>query len=542
MPIRKSAPFRWTPKGCSDTQDSTEEFPGAMSALTNLVPDPKTDNLWVPRPAAQLLTSFAGFTTPGFISGQFVVGNYVYGMIATGRTAGHDEPFAFNLSTSTFTTIAGVVAGNVPISPATSGAWTPPAFVVVGTKLVVTHPGFNGINGYVGWLDISTPASPVWSSGNTAITALPSPPVSVAQFNGRAYYICNPPNGQPSVLASDSLDATTRTNPTYVLTFDDNVPLTAAFGMPLSNQLGGIIQSLMVFKGGSNVYQITGDFATPTNPITKNALNVATGTLSPDAICATPKGIAFFAPDGLRFIDFNARMSDPIGIGGKGIALPFSQALVPSRTTAACNGTTIRVTVQNGAALAQPFQEWVYDMTRDVWHGPHTFPYTSIDDYGQSYILVPQGIVAQLWQSDISPNTISTYTENGVPLTFNYQTALFPDQGTMSRYSISETLLYMGFGAGTTNYTVSVYDQDSVLLNYAFIGGSGNASLWGVMIWGQDDWGGAAGKALNQHKVPWTKPIVFDRCSVSVSGTSAAGVVIGDLYGRWTPLGYAPLN
>lgn len=63
MPIRKSKPFRWSPKGCSDTFDSTEIFNGAMAQLANLIPDPTTLNLWVPRPAAVQKTDFTGFTT-----------------------------------------------------------------------------------------------------------------------------------------------------------------------------------------------------------------------------------------------------------------------------------------------------------------------------------------------------------------------------------------------------------------------------------------------------------------------------------------------
>ena len=539
MPIRKSKPFRWSPVGCSDTVDATEIFVGAMTQLQNLVPDPSTQNLWVPRPAATQRTDFSGFALPGFVSALIVVGTKAYGMVASDRFGGKDEPFCFDLAASAFITVTGPAGGNVPTSPPPTGAWTPPILDVVGTYVVVCHPGFpNGAN-VVGWLNIADPAAPVWSAGNTAVNALPSAPVAVAQFNGRAYYLCNPPGAQPAALASDSLDPTTLTNATYVLTFDDNQKLTAAAGLPLNNQLGGVVQSLMVFKGTSNIYQITGDFSSTTNPISRNALNVATGTECPLSICTTPKGLAFISPDGLRIIDFTATLSDPIGTSGAGIAAPFTNAVTPSRVVAACNATTIRVTTQNGQALGNPQQEWWYNLTRGVWSGPHTFPASLIKPYGTSFIMTPVTVTASLWQSDVAPNSLSSYTENGSPLQFIYQTALFPDQQAMSAYTITESFVYMSLQSGGLGYSVQGVDDHGTLLSSATISPVGTSTTWGSFVWGAALWGGTV-NAYSPQRINWDKPLTFDRLRVTIQGASAANVKLGALYGRWQAMGYLP--
>jgi hypothetical protein len=539
MPVRKSKPFRWSPVGCSDSLDTTEVFPGAMAQLQNLVPDPTTKDLWVPRPASQKLYGFADFTTPGFVSSCIVVGTKVYGTIASARFSGYDEPFCYDLLASAYIGITGPAAGNVPLSPPATGSWTPPSLDIVGVYVVVCHPGFpNGTN-FVGWINIANPAAPTWTAGNTSVNALPCAPTAVAQFNGRAYYLCNPSGAQPAALATDSLDPTKRTNATYVLTFDDSQPLTAAKGLPLDNQLGGIIQSLMVFKGSANVYQITGDFASTSSPIQRNALNVATGTQSPLSICTTPKGIAFISPDGLRFIDFEARLSDPVGTAGAGVSYPFYSAVLPSRVVAACNSTTIRISVQNGSALGNPQQEWWYNLVRGVWSGPHTFPASLIQPYGRSFIMTPLGVTASLWQSDVAPIATSSYTENGVALSWTYQTAFFPDQQAMSAYNVTESYIDMALAVGGTGVSVVATDEHNQVLSSVRINPSGAVSLWGSLVWGAGLWGGAV-NSYDGQPINWDKPLTFDRLQVTIQGASAANVRLGALYGRWQALGFLP--
>src|SRR5512135_2258399 len=105
MALRNAKPLTLKPKGLSDSVDGTNAFPGAMASLANLIPNPSTDDTWVPRPAATKLTDFPGFNTPAFVSACLVVGNIAYGMIASAKNVGNDEPFAYNLSTNVFETI-----------------------------------------------------------------------------------------------------------------------------------------------------------------------------------------------------------------------------------------------------------------------------------------------------------------------------------------------------------------------------------------------------------------------------------------------------
>ena len=126
MTLRNAVPIRFSPAGLSDSLDETDLFPGACSVLQNLIPDPTTKNIWTCRPAASQVTHFAGFNTPGVISVQTVIGSLVYGLVASTRNVGYDEPFCYNILTSAFVTVAGITAANVPLTPASVGDWVPP--------------------------------------------------------------------------------------------------------------------------------------------------------------------------------------------------------------------------------------------------------------------------------------------------------------------------------------------------------------------------------------------------------------------------------
>jgi len=157
MPLRRSKPLRLSPQGLSDAIDGSNAFPGAMSALTNLIPAPHTKNLWVPRPASLQATAFGGYTGPAQVTALLSVGNFVGGMIAEtgGAFAGKDVPFVYNATTGAFLTITGITAGSLPTTQSASGDWAPPVIAVVGTRAIFTHPGFPGGSIKFGWLDFS---------------------------------------------------------------------------------------------------------------------------------------------------------------------------------------------------------------------------------------------------------------------------------------------------------------------------------------------------------------------------------------------------
>jgi hypothetical protein len=361
------------------------------------------------------------------------------------------------------------------------------------------------------------------------------PPQFVQNFNGRCFFLVNPPGQQPGAYMSDVLNATVITNASQVLTFGDNVTLTAAAGLPLSNQLGGIIQSLIIFKSATNMYQITGDFSL-TN-LAVNALNVATGTFGPNTIVTTSKGIAFAAPDGLRVIDFEARVSDPIGKDGDGITVPFYQSAVPSRMNAAYNNGVYRVQLQNNAAQGNPQQQWWFDFVREIWSGPHTIATNLMQPYaGNTFIVVLQGLPTSLFQSDVQQSAGSVFLENGNQLSWVWTTPMLPDTDQMAENAMIETTLHLALVTGN-NINVVFQNQSGSVLDSVTISPTGSSNLWGTFLWGVGMWQGSA-NSLFPKQLNWHFPIVFRRGGLVVSGTSIAGVKIGRLHLRYQVLGY----
>jgi hypothetical protein len=541
MAIRKSQPLRFSAQGLSDALDGTEVFEGACSTLQNLIPDSGTKGIWVCRPAsvkAVDLTVTGGFSSPGFVSAGYILGSRFYGMVASALTPGFDQPFCYDLVAGSFITISGITGLNVPASPSTGGDWEPPTMALVGTKLIVTHPGFNYSAGNAfGWFETANPSAISWQAGNTTgVLTLPARATAVAQFGGRAWFLVNPITGQPTAYFTDILSLNI-TNAGQALTFDDNVQLTAAVGLPLENQLGGIIQSLIVFKGATNMYQITGDYSLST--LAKNAMNVATGTKAPRSICVTPKGIVFISPDGARVIDFNARVSDPIGEEGSGVNNPFLNALYPSRIAAAANANTVRITAQDGSAPGTPTYEYWYDLVKLKWSGPHTFPTDLAIPYNNTFIIVPKAVRASLWQSDVINTSLSTFVENGSAMTCSMQTSLLPDITAMAESCVIETAIEMVLPLPPSTISVTALNEDySAIIPAVALGASGaGPSYWGVAIWGTALWYGSSIR-LKSVRVPWTQPIVFKRMALNITFTAAANVRIGATSMRYQQLGY----
>lgn len=534
MGLRRTTPVKFSPMGLSDALDSSNVFKGAMQRLQNLIPDPTTRNVWTCRPASIRQTSFAGFTAPGFISAEFIIGTKVYGMIASGLNAGHDQPFCYDLGTGAFIGISGVTNLNTPVSPATTGNWTPPTMDLVGANLIVTHPGFSGAGGvYFGWFDLTNPAAPVWNGGDLATHPISFVPSSVRQFNGRAYFIANVV-AQPAVFFSDALTLTA-TNANQILTFGDNVPLTALGALPLDNQLGGIIQALIVFKGLSNMYQITGD--PTTSNLSVNSLNVATGTLAQNSVCPTSKGLAFVSADGVRIIDFTAHVSDPLGTAGMGITVPLIFATNPSRIAMACNASYLRVSVLNGSLAVPTNEEYWYDIPRQCWSGPHTFPAALIQPYSNTFIMVATGVNAGLWQSDVVQYATSTFVENGAQMRMAWIPSMLPDTEQMSENAIVELTINMLLNTSGPDYTVTAYNSDGATLDTVTIPPQPLGAVFGTATFGVSVFS-SANTNLVPMQVNWHYPIVFRKLAVGVVGNCFSGFKIGDMFMRYEMLGY----
>lgn len=582
MSLRRTTPLAFHPRGISDARDSSQVFSGAMAMLKDLIPDPSTKGLWQCRPAAFELVNMSGgggfssgfsdgftvetglmlFPEPlGVVSCLLVVGNVAYGMVGAGGT--QDYPFAFDLSTNTLIAVSGIVTGvgnNLPTSQPTSGDWTPPTMDVVGSTVLVTHPGFVGTGNWLGTFDISTPTAPVWSAGNLTFTSGSSSgpffspssgvPVAVKAFNGRAYWAYNPASGPSATVFSDVLTPTVATNAgtVQIINYDDNVPITALGALPLSNQLGGIIQGLLVFKGVTNIYQITGDVSLgpgpPQGTLTKNSLNVATGTFAPNSLATTSKGLAFAAPDGIRIIDFNATVSDPIGLEGMGKTTPFLSALVPTRIAAAANGTVYRVSVQDASLNNSPLVEYWLDFARGgIWSGPHSLPARVIKPYKNTFITAPYAMEHTLQQSDYLQSQSSIFVENGLPMTFGWLTSLLPDTDQMSENAMIETTIYLAQGS-QASYVIQALNEGNVALGSFTVTSATGGAFWGTatstppgFIWGQATWGGTS-PVLFPQAVYWPKPIVFRRLAISVTGPSSQLLRLGTLHLRYEQLGY----
>lgn len=369
-------------------------------------------------------------------------------------------------------------------------------------------------------IDGGTAAVPQWASGNTNGFPLPGIPVSVAQFNGRAYYgVGN------AVVFSDSENATQVSNTSFeqVVTFNNGLPVTALGGLPLgATSLGGIIQSLIVFQA-SQMWQITGD--PETSNFANNQLGVGIGCVSPLTIAQTPQGLAFVATDGLRIISFFAQLGPPLGASGDGICNPFLNAIWPSRMAGAFNQNVYRVSVQNGAVAGNPLQEyWLHMLAQPVWSGPHTFPARIIAPYQgpkvatpqRGFLMFPYAQPNQLWGSPVVPLASSNFSENGALLQCTWETALLPDNNLMEQNAVVESTLTV---KSANNVLVTAYDEQGTLLDQITLGG-------------------IAGAALAQQQLAWTEPVVFKQMSIAATVTAAAKLEIGNLYLRYQILGY----
>ena len=265
--------------------------------------------------------------------------------------------------------------------------------------------------------------------------------------------------------------------------------------MPLTNQVtGGSLQALVVFKGAGAFYQITGDQAT--SNLALSVVNGSVGTSAPNTLCPMPLGIGFIAPDGFRILGLSGTLSDPIGPDGKGIYVPFANALYPSRMCAAFSQNTFRVTVQNAAANGQPFQEYWYDFDPKSWNGPHTFPHALLEgcDALSCFIGAAIGINSALWQSVPDPINSTVYVENGNPITWIYETSLLPDNQDMAMNQVTEATIAMALAA-TDPVRVIAYDEFGNALDTVYISSfTPKPTLWGQFKWGRANWSGAGGR------------------------------------------------
>ena len=329
------------------------------------------------------------------------------------------------------------------------------------------------------------------------------------------------------------------TQATQALTIGDQSAVTAIVPLPLTSQLtGGIQQSLTVYKGAQNFYQVTGD-AVGGN-LAVNAVTGSVGTLAPNTIVQTPVGVMAVATDGVRVLGLTGVQSEPIGSRGKGVCVPFLNAVVPTRMCAAYTENTYRVSVASAVDPTQrPFEYW-YNPEEQQWSGPHTFASALLEAHpnGSGFLAAPFGAPASIWFSDIVPKSTSTFVENGVQLTWTYNTTLLPDNESLAYNTVVETAISFASPASDPLQITALDEKGSFLDSITLTPDpSGGNPIWGTAIWGAFNWGTAIA-SFRRYSVYWNKPLTFRQASMRVSASSDQGQLIGDLFVRYQVLGY----
>jgi hypothetical protein len=555
--------MRFTPRGVTDAFDATDAFPGACQQLVNLVFDQSNPELVVSRPGVLTLASFtqAGFVAPGFISIQVGIGTRIYGMIATSRNAGKDEPFCYETATGAFIPVSGITGALCPTSPATTGDWVPPTIATIGVMVIVTHPGFPGGGTKFGWFDVSTPASPVWHAGDTATNGLIGTPQAVANFNNRAYFAVGNQLEFTDVLTNPP----TITNASQALTIGDSQVINALSGLPLQTTSSGILATLTVFKV-SQVWQIAGD---PTfSNISEQYMSLSIGTTAPRSVVQSTLGVYFIGSGGPYMIDqLGTLRSLTSGIDklNPDLLAPFQNAVTPTRWAGAFTSSIYRIcgpTIVHGQQIVGDY--W-FDEHKRRWTGPHTFAYDCATAVNGFFVLSSVNAGGLLLQQTPNQTIGSIFTDLGTSISILLQSSTFPKTSDMCMKQVAESQIELSASGGTVTYTITAQDEqnntlDSVVLSVNKFGSTWGGTFWGASTWAHSNvWGGggvwgtiaeggSGGVWMSGQQVPetfpvsWDAPFVFEKMQLNIAATASANVGIGTFYARYQKTGYMTLG
>ena len=416
------------------------------------------------------------------------------------------------------TLITAVSGTTITISNATVATATGVSLSITGSTVrVSTNSVTTDVESYT--ITGGTLTAPVWSAGDTDRNTLPSVPVGVTQFNGRAYFAC----GTDGIVFSDSLLACVVSNTVAVqaLTTNDGLAVTAVAPMMLNPETspGGIVQGIIAFEGAAKMQQITGD--PETSDLKMNVLPVATGTLAPLSITPTRLGLAFISPNGLRFIGLDGSVSPVVGDHGQGVSMPFEMAVSPSQICATNNNGVLRISVQTGYLVDSPYREYWYDLEHKNWSGPHTFAYRLLQPWRTVFVGQPVAnlLAFGVWQSATDHNNSPTFTENGVAMTWDFETALLPDNGEMAMNAMVEATISVA--VPTNAISVQANDENDLGITAAAIAPSTPAE-----------------SHLQPRPIDWPIPVIFKQMSIELDSTSDIGARIGNLNMRYEILRY----
>lgn len=536
MAIRNSKPITFLPTGLTDGSDQSETFPGACLTIQNLVFNKTDIGSIVARPGVTVATSFPGFTTPTNIVCAMEIDGLVYGLVSTSRYSGKDEPFCYDAVNNVFITISNVLTGNVPLTVATTGEWVPPTMDVVGVYLLITHPGASGSNKFF-WIDLTNPAAPAWSAGNTSTNSLPSAPTAVAQYNNRAYYVCG-----NLVYWSAVLSPLTITNAGDALKVGDTSNITALSGLPIHTSSQGILGGLIVFKDES-LSQITGDQAT-TN-LSLNALSDAFGCSSPLTICAVPEGVAFMATDGVRIV---MSSDSSVVLYNTDLCMPFIRCTNLSRAVASFNNGIYRIsldTMDSSGGTANSRADYWLDVLRRRWTGPHTFKYDQVVSTGNSFLLSSNSIAGTFLKSDVLPSASTSYYDNSIGYDCVLLSANMPpsEGGAMSTKCINESTVDLSVSAPNVNYQFNALSDRGVSIGTSSITPlTTSVTLWGASLWGSGLWSAGVAPFDHTYSIEWDKPVIYNKLQLQITVAAVPGVGIERMFFREQQLGYTNID
>lgn len=533
MPIReKTIPVRFTPRGLVDALDATDKFPGASTALTNLVFDQSNPEIMVSRPGVGSgITSFAGFLSPGVVSVHVTIGTVTYGMIATARNSSLDEPFAYDHSISSFLPVSGVLAANCPTTQPTGGAWTPPTMASVGVNIIVTHPGFPGGATKFGYFDITNPAAPAWNAGDTSTNGLSATPVAVANFNNRAYFAVSNRTEYTDVLTLNRAAAA------QSLTFGDASALTALSGLPIQTTSSGVTQALLAFKA-FQVWQVTGDPVS--GDLSENFISIIVGSSSPRSIIQSPQGTyfaSFFAPMMIDQFGLLRAVTHALTDTEPDVRAAWQNAVTPSRIAGGYTGRVYRVSMETIINGQDVVNDYWFDENKRRWTGPHSFPYDCVSQLGSFFILSSNANPGKLFKSEPLPSSTSTYLDNGAAIMSTEQSSTFPKTQDMAMNQVVESTIELSSSGSPASYAITALDEGGNTLNSCIVPVMSSGTLWGAGVWGGFNWASSQNRPAT-YTVPWTAPLVFNKMAIYITVTSGTAIALGTFFARYKKLGY----
>jgi hypothetical protein len=481
----------------------------------------------------------------------------------------------------------------------------PPTLTVVGTMVVITHPGFSDVGGllwgggaiwgdplhvwaaglgFYGIIDISTFDAPSWRSENTAVNGLTSIPQAVANLNNRAYFAVDNLLEYTDILTNPL----TRTNADQILTISDPEPINALAGLPVQTTSGGVTQALMAFKTGQ-IWQITGDQIT--QDLAQNFVSLNVGTNAPRSVVQVPYGIYFQSTGGPYFVDLLGTLrlvTHQPGSLEPDIVIPFQNAQTATRSAAAYIASVYRICMPTILRGVQSTNDYWFDERKRRWHGPHTFAYDCASPTTDGFWILSSYLnPGMLCKSEPVQTTIFTNNDLGQVLQCRLLTATFPKVGDMAIKQVSESQIELSASGGNVAYMITARDAQGSEIGFCQIGviqpiprwddpfihwdnGTvwyisrlwGGGGLWGPLpsFWGENgNWGdrhsywvdipgsgmlwGTGTRAIpHTYPCPWTVPLVFEKMELEITAQADAAVAIGTFYARYQRTGYMTLG